>query len=336
MPTDWWTNNPHLTREWGRQNDVQPQEVSRGSDQRPWWRCGAGHEWQATVLTRVKGSGCPFCSGRRATGSTSLATRRPDLLDEWNVEMNANTPTEVTWRSSKSAWWRCVFGHQWEMPIANRTIHGQGCPYCAGKRAAPESSLLALFPLVAQEWHPRNPIGPEKVRPKSHKKYLWSCSKGHTYQTSVASRTHLGTGCPVCAWQTSKLELRVYCELKALLPGVQWHDRSFGFEIDVFLSKHRVGIEVDGWYWHKDSQLRDRRKSDAMEAAGVRPIRLRGAPLPLIGPDDFSFPKNHDPHLVVYRIVRVLREICASDIRYDPSVWLNEPEYQRMLAGHGE
>jgi hypothetical protein len=188
---------------------------------------------------------------------------------------------------------------------------------------------------VAQEWHPKNIIRPDQVRPKTHKKYFWLCPKGHEYETSVASRTHLGTGCPLCAWQTSKLELRVYYELKALLPGVLLHDRSLGFEVDVLLSEHHIGIEVDGWYWHKDKIEWDQKKSASMVAAGVTPIRLRGTPLPLIRDTDIRFPKTHDQRVVLHQLVRALERLLGADFHYDPTVWLNDGEYQKAVLLHG-
>ena len=330
----WWLEHPEVASQWSPRNEYTLEEVSRGSDRRPWWRCSVGHEWQTTVLSRVAlRTGCPFCSGRRVTPETSLRTRRPDLAAEWDYATNPGTPDDVTWRSPKSVAWTCGFGHKWAAPVANRSNAGTGCPFCAGKMPTPTNCLEALYPEIARDWHESNPISAREVLPKTHKKYLWRCPKGHEYKTSVASRTHLRTGCPLCGWQTSKLELRIYHELKVLIP-TRWHDRSLGFEIDVFFPDHRIGLEVDGWYWHRDAVVRDRAKSAAMEAAGVRPLRVRGAPLPLIGLDDFQYPKNHDQHVVVDRVVRVLRRMTGEPLPYDPTVWLNDSQYEQSLRDH--
>jgi len=335
MPTDWWSNNLATVSQWSEKNNpVEPWQVSKGSDRKVWWRCPQGHEWETTVLSRLDGHGCPYCSGRRATEETCLATKRPDLVVEWDFSKNRETPQNITWRSPKAVYWVCSLGHKWKAPVANRTNGGTGCPYCAGKKATPENCLLEKFPLVAKEWSPKNPISPDKVLPFTHKKYLWVCPKGHEYKTSVASRTGLQTGCPICAWQTSKLEIRVSCELKTLFPGALWRDRTFGFEVDVLLPDHKIGIEIDGWYWHKGKQKTDLEKNQKLVALGFVPIRLRGQPLPLLGKYDFGFKKSPDQRIVLAKLVGVLSRVLNQTIYYDPNNWNNDVEYQKFVLDH--
>lgn len=48
-----------------------------------------GHEWQAKIATRVAGSGCPVCAGRKIVpGENDLATMIPDVAAEWLQEKN--------------------------------------------------------------------------------------------------------------------------------------------------------------------------------------------------------------------------------------------------------
>lgn len=60
---------PKLAAEWDRVRNgtVKPKDVSYGSHFRAWWRCSrtAAHRWQAVVNERARGSGCPFCAGKR-------------------------------------------------------------------------------------------------------------------------------------------------------------------------------------------------------------------------------------------------------------------------------
>ena len=37
------------------------------SVQKVWWKCSKGHEWQATIANRNKGSGCPICTSEQKT-----------------------------------------------------------------------------------------------------------------------------------------------------------------------------------------------------------------------------------------------------------------------------
>ena len=61
--------HPELLHEWDRAANgrVGPRDVSHGSHFRAWWRCerNAAHRWQAEVNERSRGSGCPFCAGKR-------------------------------------------------------------------------------------------------------------------------------------------------------------------------------------------------------------------------------------------------------------------------------
>ena len=60
---DLQTVNPILAKEWNyeKNTDLTPMSVMPGSNKKVWWKCCKGHEWQATIHNRNKGSGCPIC-----------------------------------------------------------------------------------------------------------------------------------------------------------------------------------------------------------------------------------------------------------------------------------
>jgi hypothetical protein len=57
------TVNPQLSEEWHptKNGRLTPKDVTPGSIRKVWWICEKGHEWNATLLNRNRGSGCPFC-----------------------------------------------------------------------------------------------------------------------------------------------------------------------------------------------------------------------------------------------------------------------------------
>ena len=61
---DLQTINPVLAKEWNyeKNNGLTPTNVTPGSGKKVWWKCSKGHEWQATIASRNKGSGCPQCA----------------------------------------------------------------------------------------------------------------------------------------------------------------------------------------------------------------------------------------------------------------------------------
>ncbi|WP_423785305.1 zinc-ribbon domain-containing protein [Gordonia paraffinivorans] len=44
---------------------THPGAVMFGTPRRVWWLGECSHEWEAKVLERVKGTGCPYCAGGR-------------------------------------------------------------------------------------------------------------------------------------------------------------------------------------------------------------------------------------------------------------------------------
>ncbi|MBT2269060.1 zinc-ribbon domain-containing protein [Rhodococcus erythropolis] len=131
---DLTTSRPQLTTEWHpTKNTHQVSNVTAGSRYTAWWRCNAyGHEWQAEVVSRANGYGCPVCSGHQVrVGFNDLTTTHPQLSAEWHPTKNECLPTEVSAGSDIRAWWRCVEGHEWDVPISSRSARGgTSCPHC--------------------------------------------------------------------------------------------------------------------------------------------------------------------------------------------------------------
>ena len=115
--TDLQTINPALAKEWNykKNEGLTPADVRPGSDKKVWWKCAKGHKWQASILNRTIGHGCPYCCNQLvAKGYNDLATTRPQLTTEWDFNKNkAITPEEVTFGSDKKVWWLCKKGHSW-------------------------------------------------------------------------------------------------------------------------------------------------------------------------------------------------------------------------------
>ena len=74
---------PGLATEWHptKNGDLLPSQVSRGSHQKVWWLSNCGHEWQAVVLDRVRGRGCPVC-GRKKKVKRRSCSLAQDVIEE--------------------------------------------------------------------------------------------------------------------------------------------------------------------------------------------------------------------------------------------------------------
>lgn len=125
---------PEIASEWHpTRNAKGPDAYTFGSGCSVWWQCTAGHEWESSMNNRVKGHGCPYCSGRMATNERNLAIVFPDLVKEWHPTKNAMPPTAYTPAAHAKVWWKCSKNptHEWEALICNRTCGLKvNCPKC--------------------------------------------------------------------------------------------------------------------------------------------------------------------------------------------------------------
>lgn len=227
--TDLASRYPNLAKEWhpSRNGGLTPEMVLPGSHRIVWWVCSEGHEWRAQIKSRVSGSGCPVCAGRRLIpGANDLASRFPQLAAQWHPTKNgALTPQSILAGSHRRVWWLCEKGHSWRAAVSARTSGGNGCPVCAGRRVlSGENDLASLHPLLAAEWdrEKNGALAPEQVAASSNRRVWWRCPLGHRYQAAVASRTARSTGCPVCA---GRQVLAGFNDLASREPQVaaQWH-----------------------------------------------------------------------------------------------------------------
>lgn len=216
--------NPDLAREWHpkRNATLTPRDVTAGCNEKAWWMCKKGHEWEAAINHRNRGSGCPYCAGQKVSKDNCLQAINPRLAREWHPTMNSPlTPRDVTACTHKKVWWMCKRGHEWEASISNRN-KGRGCAFCSGRRANRENCLRAVNPRLSMQWHSSNnmPLTPDDITPGSSKVVWWVCRKGHEWKSNIYNRSR-GNGCPYCAGQKPTKE---NC-LQTVSPRVtrEWH-----------------------------------------------------------------------------------------------------------------
>jgi hypothetical protein len=126
---------PELCREWHPTKNLplEPSQITYGTKKPYWWLGKCGHEWKGIVGNRVRGAGCAICAGKEVlAGFNDLASRYPELLEEWDYSKNSNLdPTKLISGSREPAWWIGKCGHKWNSQIQNRSISGAGCPKCS-------------------------------------------------------------------------------------------------------------------------------------------------------------------------------------------------------------
>lgn len=199
-----FSTHPDLMIEWNynKNTDISPKTVTAKGKAKVWWVCSKGHEWQALISERIKGTSCPYCTNRKVlVGYNDLATTHPMLAKEWDCVLNGkSTPYMVTSGSGRKVWWKCKKGHEWQATVNSRR-DSNGCPYCSGHRVLKGfNDLGTTNELLASEWdyELNESLTPQDVTAGSNKSVWWRCSSGHKWQAQINARNR-GNGCPYCS-----------------------------------------------------------------------------------------------------------------------------------------
>ncbi|WP_329324599.1 zinc-ribbon domain-containing protein [Streptomyces luteogriseus] len=216
---------PHLVNEWHPRNDVSPDSVGPGSQHKAWWLCPAGHEYQARVSNRSRGTGCPTCARAGRNVPAGLLSGIPELFAQIDPDAAPADVAELLVNSRVRLGWRCTQGHRWEAQVYHRAIAGSGCPRCAGKRRSP--ALPQARPDLAAEWHPDRNDAPaaDTITAGSHRVVWWKCAVcAGEFRAKVFHRVRGLAKCPTCTGRVRYQPLKVESpEIAAL-----WHPRLNG------------------------------------------------------------------------------------------------------------
>lgn len=205
---DFVTVYPELLKEWCYdKNKLLPEETIGGTNKDIWWQCDKGHKFKSSVAARLKGCGCPYCSGHQhLKGYNDIATTNPEILEEWDYERNNKMgilPENIRKGYREKVWWKCKNGHSYLSSVNNRITHHTDCPYCKGKQVLKGYNDIATTnPELLTEWdyrvNDKLGITPDSISRGSDKKVYWLCSKNHSYSASVSNKFN-GRGCPYCS-----------------------------------------------------------------------------------------------------------------------------------------
>ncbi len=250
------TSHPEISSEWAEDLNQghTPHQVSRGSNQKVWWRCKSysNHTWLSTITNRSKrGDGCPICSNSQVLeGFNDLATKFPELARSWDVEKNSPLlPSQVLFGSEAKVWWTCSADsrHSWSAKISSRSAQNTGCPICANLLIVEGiNDLPTVAPQLAESWHPErnHPLKPTEIGAGTHKSVWWICGEHpeHVWKARVVQRLR-GSGCPYCSNQ------RVFSgfnDLETVNPSLaaDWHPTRNGS-----VSPSEVAPSANKKYW---------------------------------------------------------------------------------------
>ncbi|MEK9762379.1 MAG: zinc-ribbon domain-containing protein [Deltaproteobacteria bacterium] len=232
---------PELSSEWSEQNlPLTPDKIWPNSDTPHYWECRKSDQHPPYLLApgkRLRGDGCPYCSGRKLAPDNSLRALKPIIAERWNFERNYPLrPEDVLAGSTKTFWFQCEHGHEWQDRLYDikNSEKSRPCKQCR--------SVGFLFPELAKEWmEEKNGISSMLVHTGSQKNYWWKCSIcQNEFQQFPNSRTRHGHGCPnhkfEKIWKTRKKNMKVEDTLGSVFPEIanHWdHDKNPGTPFEV-------------------------------------------------------------------------------------------------------
>ena len=282
--------SPHLIKEWSDKNEVSCGNVTVGSHLKIWWKGGCGHEWEAVVKNRVKGAGCPYCSGNKILkGFNDLTTLFPDVASEWSEDNYPLKPEMFTAKCNKEVRWRCKNGHEWKARIADRT-DGHGCPVCSRQSRINKIVYDVIKPEyeIGSVWSENNNISIKEASASPRRMYLWKCGNcGEEFRASVGYMLK-GAVCSSCRKKNSEQNYRNMLEMRkddrskrfrlplqafeyyAVQTGLQFFkddDSIIGIPFQYFLPKYRAVVEFSE---RRDCSSQHRRRKGVVNELCLR------------------------------------------------------------------
>lgn len=297
---DFATAAPAAAREWSDRNlPARPTDFTASSSRKVWWKDHLGHEWQATIKNRAKGSRCPYCAGTTVLpGFNDFATKHPELIKEWSAKNTPLLPDQFLPMSNQKVWWKCTTcGYEWKTQIADRS-RGHQCPCCQNEIIQPDiNDLAATHPDLTAEWSPRNQTtDPQTVTAKSRENVWWQCSQcSHEWRAVINSRATGHSSCPACKKakriQTQiqqKRKERTQKELRRQLPDllitsycnqnnipVRKNDcTTFSLPVQYYFPDHAAVLEFTPILRFAAQRRRETVKNTILERQGISLIRI--------------------------------------------------------------
>lgn len=323
---------PQFEKEWDyKKNNRHIESVSPHSGYKAWWICHNNHSYAARVSdrTKTKGTGCPYCSGRKVLqGYNDISYLFPNIAEEWDYEKNYPlTPDNVTKGKKEKFWWKCKYNHSWKATLSSRCNLKTGCPYCAGEKTIIGiNDLQTLYPRIAEEWNyeKNSPIKPKEVMPNCGKKYWWRCNKGHEWEVSPNSRVSSETGCPICSKElhTSFPEQAIYYYISKYENVVNRYIIEKN-EIDIFMPDYGIAIEYDGIFYHSslEAKKREQRKNEYLQNKGIVLIRVKETEEDIPDKDNIIYRnlKNKDKGLddIIYKVLIKVGKMTGKKYKID-------------------
>lgn len=245
--------------------------------------CPEHGEFEQVAEVHRRGFGCPECSGNKKMTSETFAEKarevHGDKYDYSRVDYkNNHTKVEIICPEHGSFWMR-----------PNSHLNGEGCVQCylENDMFAPKVDLEEAKGIYEQTDMKYTPLW--NTYNGMCKRMKFVCPLHGEFE-SLPTRLFRGVGgCPACGAIGSNAE-RDVAEYVASLVGeenivhnardiiVDENGKIRRFEIDIYIPSMKVGVEVNGEYWHKNKEKENpgvhKYKSQLIKKNGIALINV--------------------------------------------------------------
>jgi ribosomal protein S17E len=194
--------NPDFLNEWDYENNfLNPFQVSSNSGLKVNWKCKSGHIFKMTIKDRSIGRKCPKCFQNNRgeivriallkKSGTNFAIEHPNLLDEWDYELNIKSPEEYSPNSHCKVHWKCMNGHRRMASIESLSKGIGRCIECKSI-SFQRNDLLEIW-----DYEKNITFDPNKSMIGSNKKVWWKCDVHGSFQRVIYEMAK-NKKCPKC------------------------------------------------------------------------------------------------------------------------------------------
>lgn len=276
-------------------NDILPSEVVyTATTPKIHWKCSFCGKTFSTEPCKHRECGCKICKQKMrhkniriektSSGGGIDKEKYYDIYLDWDCERNKTLDyywEEMTPSFTKKVYWKChTCGYSWMTSVYRRIQQGTGCPACSHRILVPGiNDLETECPDLATEWSNKNVKKANEIIAGSDKPYIWQCRFcNYEWTASIHNRRTEGSNCPKCSGaNTSFAEQAIFYYIKKFYPDAinRYIDITTNKEIDIYIPMLNLGIEYDGYVFHKDKKEFDDKKTQLLQDNGIKLVRVR-------------------------------------------------------------
>lgn len=232
------------------------------------FRCkNCGYEWNALPYSILNGTKCPMCAGNKKITNDEFIKRIKDINQNIvALEKYTNSSSKISFECKKC-------GYKWKSTPRAVMNSKNGCPKCSGKIKKSNDEFIEKISVINP-----NIITLSKYI-NINTKVKCQCLKCGYVWDSLPNNLYKGHGCPNCNRRTgtSLPEQAVFFYIKSIYSDAinGYKTKINNNEIDIFIPSKKIGIEYDGFEWHKNKQQKDINKYNYCKRNGIFLIRIR-------------------------------------------------------------